>query len=73
MIGGKKYAKVMTNVLYVFLNINDEIAANKLSKPGRSIKICDLRKHFPFYPQGLWISYITLVVPPTGIEPVSHA
>jgi len=49
----------MTNVFYVLLIINNEVAANNLSKPGRSIKICDLRKLFPIYPQGLWISFVT--------------
>ncbi len=50
-----------------------ELTANNLGKLGRSIKIFDLRKLLEIYPHALWISLIDLVVPPTGIEPVSHA
>jgi hypothetical protein len=47
--------------------------AHNLSKLGDSIQILGLRKLLGIYPHKLWISIDSGVVPPTGIEPVSHA
>ena len=49
------------------------MAANYLSMSDHSIKIYDLGKLLLIYPHYLWISFDYFVVPPTGIEPVSHA
>ncbi len=62
--------KVSTAFYRSFLTPVD---AHNLSKLGDSIQILGLRKLLGIYPHKLWISIYFGVVPPTGIEPVSHA
>lgn len=73
MIHNIKLPSAEEHIFYAIAANLSEVAANNLSRPDPSIQIYDLGKLLQIYPHCLWISFDYFVVPPTGIEPVSHA